>query len=87
MFSTVAGGVLELLGFSRAALVDENQPVVTGQRDQVRQEIIVGSPGSAMHDQERRALAERLVVNQHAARIYVAFFGLVARRMRRQRNR
>src|ERR1700674_2432385 len=44
-----------------------------GQRQQVRQKIIMRRARTAMHDQQRRAAAQHLVINHHSIRIDEAF--------------
>ncbi len=70
----VAGRVIQFLRFARSALVDEGELMVSRQRREIGQEIIVRSAGSAVDDDKGTALAEGLVVNEDAVGIHVAVF-------------
>src|SRR5262249_37862176 len=72
-FHRVARRVLKLLRLTRPPLVQEDEPVVARQRDEVRQEVVVGRPGPAVQNQEWFALAEGLVVDEASAGIDVSF--------------
>ena len=62
----VEAGVLQALGAAGAAFVDEDEAVSAGQRQQPGQEVVVAGAGTAMQDDQRRAVAEGLVVDEHA---------------------
>src|SRR4051812_20274764 len=64
---------LQLLRASRSTLIDEDEAVRSREGQQGREEVVVRSAGSAVDDEQRRTLSQRLVVDQHAIRVYEAF--------------
>src|SRR5262249_54297328 len=68
----VARGVLELLRFPRAALVEEDQPVVARQREEVGEEVVVRGARPAVEDDQRLPLPQDLVVEENAVGVDVA---------------
>jgi len=65
--------VLKALGTAGAALVDEDEAVGAGQREQVRQKVSVVGAGSAMDDDQRGACAEGHVIDEHAVGVDKTF--------------
>jgi len=51
---------------SRTAFIDEDQPMVARQRQQIRKKIVMRRSRSSMHNQQRLAPSQRNVVNHHA---------------------
>jgi hypothetical protein len=72
----VAGGIVELLRLPRPALIDEDQTIGSGERTEVRKEIVVRGAWPPVKNQQRTPDAERLVVDQHAVRVDKAVFAL-----------
>ena len=70
VFHGVLRDVIQFFGFAGAAFVNEDEPVVPRQRQQVGQEIIVRGARAAMHHHERSAAPNLPVINEHAMSVH-----------------
>src|SRR5262249_8656691 len=66
--------VLQLLRLPRSALVNKHQSVMARQRKQIRQEVVMRCTRSAMHDHQRLAASEKLVIDHYSVRVYETSF-------------
>ena len=73
VFDGVAGGILQRLRAARAALVNEDELMVPGQREQIRQEVVMGRAGPAMQEHQGLAAPKALVIDHDAVSVHVAF--------------
>ena len=70
----VLAGVFQFLGTAGAAFVDKDQPVRAGQRQEIRQQIVVGSARASVHQHQRRSPSHDLVIDERAMGVHKAFF-------------
>ena len=64
--------IFKAFGAAGAALVEEDEAVGAGEREEPGQEVVVGGAGAAVEDDERSAGAEADVVEEHAVGVHVA---------------
>jgi hypothetical protein len=72
--------VFQLPGLPGAALVDEHDAIGPRERQQIRQEVVVGCARTAVQDQQWLSVAERLVVDEDAVGVHEAGLNLQGRR-------
>ena len=70
VFHGVLRDVIQFFGFAGAAFVNEDEPVMPRQRQQVGQEIIVRGARAAVDDHQRRAASDLPVIDEHAMGVH-----------------